>query len=85
MCRTSWRQIVVPEMLGQHWKLANYMANLPDNRWLNCALVWTTGRTWDGQKLENERTPSFGANIHGSHPSVRWYAPPGFTPVATAK
>jgi len=39
------------------------------------------GRT----KLENERTPSLGANIHGSHPSVHWYAPPGFTPVATAK
>ncbi len=58
MCRTSWRQVVVPEIcLEQYWKLANYIANLPDNRWLKRALAWTTGRakigrprnTWDSQ------------------------------------
>ncbi len=30
--------------LEQHWKLANYIANLPDNRWLKRALAWTTTR-----------------------------------------
>ena len=43
--------------LEQYWKLANYLANLPDNRWLKRALAWTTGRakigrprnTWDSQ------------------------------------
>ena len=44
--------------LEQHWKLANYIANLPDNRWLKRALAWTAGRrrrigrptnTWDAQ------------------------------------
>ena len=44
--------------LAQHWKLATYIANLPDNRWLKRALAWTAGRrtrigrprhTWDVQ------------------------------------
>ena len=44
--------------LEQHWQLANYIANLPDNRWLKRALAWTAGRrrrigrptnTWDAQ------------------------------------
>ena len=44
--------------LEQHWELANYIANLSENRWLKRALAWTAGRrtrigkptnTWDAQ------------------------------------
>ena len=44
--------------LEQHWKLASYIANLSDNRWLKRALAWNAGRrrrigrptnTWDAQ------------------------------------
>ena len=44
--------------LEQHWKLASYIANLSDNRWLKRALAWTAGRRtrigrptnrWDAQ------------------------------------
>ena len=44
--------------LEQRWKLASYIANRSDNRWLKCALAWPAGRrtrigrptnTWDVQ------------------------------------
>ena len=44
--------------LEQRWKLASYIANRSDNRWLKCALAWPAGRrtrigrptnTWDAQ------------------------------------
>ena len=41
--------------LEQHWKLANYIANLPDNRWLKRALAWT-GLQDAGQGLEDQQT-----------------------------
>ena len=35
--------------LEQYWKLTNYIANLPDNRWVKRALAWTTGRAKIGR------------------------------------
>ena len=41
--------------LGQHWRLASYIANHPDNRWSKCV---RHGRQDDKQNLENHGKPT---------------------------
>ena len=48
--------------LEQHWKLAAYIANLPDNRWLKRALAWK-GRTRDKDWKTNKHMGCANANV----------------------
>ena len=81
--------------LEQHWKLANYIANLSENRWLKRTRAWTAGRrtrigkptnTWDawqnlGEWWATAMQTDFWLTHMDSFHCHRHFYEPSFVPV----